>query len=123
MSYLDVIDKLRAIREAANAGPSVKEELEAYVQEHAGRGLNPYGDPWPATQKGEEPLENAEGAVTYTLVDDRKVVAIVRGHHALHHLGRANGAPRREIIPSELTAALEDQIKARVLKDLEEASK
>lgn len=96
-------------------GAAVADAVVSIVRSDLAAGRAPGGSEWPETQEGLKPLRNAASHVRVSVHSWRGVVAItlaVTGHYALHDLGRANGAPRRAVLPDETTpeiaAAVED---------------
>lgn len=91
------------IRELAKLGersaPTVAKALERELAAQIDAGTGPDGKPWPKTQAGTAPLRGAAKAVRVRAVGT-VALAVVEGHHALHHQGRARGGVRRQILPT-----------------------
>lgn len=106
-----------AIRELPRLGEfaaaEVADALEEAVKGTAAAGTTPDGVAWAQTHTGEAPLQNAADKVEVTTVTGggrTTISARVRGHYALHDLGRANGAPRRQILPDAMTPELKGAV-------------
>jgi hypothetical protein len=95
-----LITRLRKLPAAAPAlAEDVAKALDTQLREQIAAGTDPDGKPWPPTQAGERPLRNA-GASLHVHADGPVVLATLRGPTALHHMGRAKGGIRRQILPS-----------------------
>lgn len=97
------------------AAADIADAIEETVKGTAGDGTTPDGVAWQQTHKGEAPLKNAAKHVDVDVVTGggrTTVSARVRGHYALHDLGRANGAPRRQILPDSMTPELQKRVQA-----------
>lgn len=104
MSGADEIDAMIArLRDIAGAADRVADAaavaLRAEWEAQIARGEFPSGAPWPKTADGSQALQGAAKALS---VDARGpvVVAQLRGHVALHHMGAARGGVLRQILPN-----------------------
>jgi phage gpG-like protein len=84
--------------------------LDQKIRQNISAGVDPEGKPWQLTKEGKRPLTNAGAALTVRAISS-VVQAKLTGHVALHHLGAAKGAPKRQILPSSklpqpMTAAI-----------------
>lgn len=82
---------------ASEAVKELRKELEAQVS----RGETPAGERWRPTLAGDPPLQNADEAVTITQAGS-VILYRVAGPTALHHLGKAKGRIRRQVIPDKI---------------------
>lgn len=111
--------KLRNLRRLAVEGArEAAPALEAAVRETAAAGTTPDGAAWKPTKTGARPLANAPSAVSARAVGP-VVEVIVRGHHFLHHTGRARGKVVRQILPTRLTPALAAVVRRAVTRVFE----
>lgn len=111
----------RLAQRASNPGEVVEAALREFCNEHAGQGLAPDGTPWEPTKEGNAPLVNAASKLHYTHTDRVARVTIRDRNDARHHLGVARGAPRRQIIPDNLTPDVADKLQQKIRAHLEEA--
>ncbi len=105
-------------RVAATAD-AIAADVESVCRRTAAAGTTPDGTKWSKTADGKEPLRNAAEHVKsagVTLGTRVVITTQVKGHYALHDLGRANGAERRQIIPDRMTPAVAEEIEAPVRK-------
>lgn len=118
--------QIRRLRELENlvpdAAPAVANTLDKEIRHQIARGVGPDGQRWKPTKKGERPLQNAAKALTVRPVGN-VVLATLEGPEALHHLGRARGGVRREIlptgkIPEPMTKAITKVIEERFTKTM-----
>lgn len=85
--------------------PKVAREVARETEAQIARGESPDGQPWQPTKDGRTPLRGAARAVRVA-VEGGSIVVSVEGYHALHHMGRARGGVRRQIIPREMSTRL-----------------
>jgi hypothetical protein len=101
----EIIKRVRALPAALTLDAweeltvAVRAVLETTIKAHT----TPDGVPWAPRKRGTKPvLNNAVDALRVATV--RGTIWIrVMGKESLHHMGRANGAPKREIILTHLT--------------------
>lgn len=104
------IDNLRSINSLVDAAaeelaPVVKQQL---VDNYT-KGQSPYGDPWPATIDGHQPLKNAASNVRVSAIGNTIVVSI-DGRYVFHNYGA--GSPKRTLLPEGgLPARMGDAIR------------
>lgn len=84
---------------AERAAPAIARAAHDEVAKTASAGTAPDGAPWKPTKDGTRAMRNAAAAVRAE-ARGSVVLVSVEGHHALHHLGRAKGGVRRQIIPT-----------------------
>lgn len=82
----------------ADAMPALSKVLRAEVERTIAQGTNAYGEKWQPTQKGEQPLRHAAGALTVMSVN-KTIYITIAGPEARHHLGYVKGGRQRAIIP------------------------
>lgn len=86
----------KGVLSTADAAAAAKRALMQSIAQ----GRSADGARWRPTQAGKRPLRNAAQAIAVEV--GRGLIRLtVRGHHALHHLGRAKGGVRRPILPTE----------------------
>lgn len=81
------------------AAPGIARAVRDDITSHVASGEAPDGAKWKPKADGSAPLKNAASAVRAE-ARGTVIVTSVEGHHALHHLGRARGGVRRQIIPT-----------------------
>jgi hypothetical protein len=79
--------------------PAVADALRDQLVANISAGVDPSGKPWELTKDGKVPLRNAAASLTVKAVGS-VVLAKLTGPTALHHLGRARGHVRRQILPN-----------------------
>lgn len=91
------IDNLRSINGLVEAAaeelaPVVKQQLvDCYS-----KGQSPYGDAWPLTKDGHQPLKNAAENVRVSAIGNTIVVSI-SDQYVFHNYGA--GSPKRTLLP------------------------
>jgi hypothetical protein len=85
---------------AERAAPAIARATQNELARTIAAGTTPDGVPWKKTQAGERPLQNAAREVRVS-AQGSVVVTSIEGHLALHHLGRAKGGVRRQVIPTK----------------------
>lgn len=124
MAALDAqIRRLRELeRLAPDAAPDVARAVDRELGAQIAAGRAPDGTPWPRTQRGTAPLRGAAKALRVRAMGS-VVLCTLEGPEALHHLGRARGGVRRQILPSNkiptpVTKAISEVVKERFRKTM-----
>lgn len=115
----EALRDLPAVVEAS--GADVARALKAVVTDTANAGTSAEGGAWQLTQDGRVPLRGAAAAVLESS-GPRVARLVVKNHHALHDLGRANGGIVRSILPVKadgkiakaVTVAVERRVKLHI---------
>lgn len=111
--WAEAIRQLPRLAEFAAA--DIADAIEDDVKGTAAAGTTPDGIAWAPTHEGQAPLQNAAAQIDVSTITGggrTTISARVRGHYALHDMGRANGAERRQILPDAMTPALADRVRA-----------
>jgi len=109
-----------------DAAPGIARAQHSVILKTAAAGQDPSGTAWPDTAKGERPLRNAAGNIEtwHARVGGKTIVkTVAKKQYALHDLDRANGAPRRQILPDEITDDLDAALTAALSAEFEEVFK
>jgi len=109
-----------------DAAPRIARAQHAVIKKTAAAGQDPSGTAWPDTAEGKRPLKNAAGNIeTWHARAGNKLVVrtVAKNQYALHDLDRANGAPRRQILPDEITDDLDAALTAALTDEFEEVFK
>lgn len=85
--------------------PKVSIALEREIVGNVRAGRAPDGKPWPPTLDGHTPLQGAPAELDVRVEGKTRIVAVLTGNSARHHLGWGKGGVRRAILP---TATLPD---------------
>lgn len=113
----DWILKLRGLGDLTKEiAPDVAAEFRSQLEAQIAAGTDSNGTQWQLTKDGKQPLRNAAKALRVSS-QGSVVTAQLTGPEALHHLGKAKGHVRRQILPSKrLPKKLIEAIKAVVAK-------
>jgi hypothetical protein len=85
------LDFLRSLPNLARlAAPEVAAKCKELTDQHCAAGVDPYGQPWPASKDGRKVLRNAGAAVTLRAVGT-VVYFTLSGVEVMHHIGNARG--------------------------------
>jgi hypothetical protein len=115
------IERIRALGDLPElVAPDVARELELQIDANIAAGRAPSGTPWKLTAKGKVPLRRAAAAVTVRALGP-VVIARVTGPEAKHHLGKAAGRIRRQILPGRNSRTTLAALKAVVQRRMREA--
>ena len=96
-----MLAKLRQLPELAErAAPEVAHVVREELERQISKGTDPNGKAWKKTLDGRQPLIGAAKALGVTAIGPR-VIAVLRGPEARHHLGRARGGIVREVLPGK----------------------
>lgn len=117
-AQIDRIKSLRLI--ASEVAPDVADELRTEILRTANAGQAPDGTPWEKTKDGRTPLRNVAKRLNVRALGT-VVLAVLTGASALHHLGRAAGGIKRQVLPSrKLPGAATEAIKRAITKRVKE---
>lgn len=116
-----MLDKLRKLPELAKqAAPEVAHVVREELEKQISKGTTPDGKAWERTKDGRQPLTTAAKALSVTHVGTR-ILAVLRGHVARHHLGRARGGVERRILPSkELPKSWSENIRSALSREFQQ---
>jgi hypothetical protein len=128
---VDLSEMQAKIREMARlpelAAPDVADALVKQIRKDLEKGVAPGGDVWPERAIGGRALQNAgEFIQPDVVVTSRSAVVyarVVSRHHILHHMGRANGAPERRMLPEEMTPEIAAAVLAALQAKFDEVSR
>jgi hypothetical protein len=114
------IRRLRTTAEVARrAAPRVAKVLHKKTAESIAAGKSPDGQLFEPTKAGRVPLRNAVRAITSRAIGT-VVLMRVRGHHSLHHMGKARGGVRRPLLPSRLSTDMVEAIQREIVAEMRE---
>jgi hypothetical protein len=117
---------IRRVRELGtltkDVAPEIAVAVHSELSTQIARGVGPDGRKLEPTKDGKQPLRNAAKALRTRAIGTR-VVAVLEGPEALHHLGRAKGGVRRPILPTSkipdpMSRAIAKTITARFRKTM-----
>lgn len=89
---------------------ALSKALRAHVRRALRSNRTPDGDPIERRKDGGRALEGAERDVQVVVRGNRIEVRLTKRHLVLHHLGRARGGVKRELLPTEITPELQREI-------------
>lgn len=111
---VEYANMLRSFRSRLDvSAQQIAQAVEQAVKETASRGVAPTGVPWAPRKDGGAPLTSAADKiqVEYRKIGNSHYIYVrVKGHYALHDLGRARGAIRRQILPDQISPELTERI-------------
>jgi hypothetical protein len=119
----DMIERVENVKGLAKrAAPDAADAVRACLESTIKAGQDPYGKPWPARKEdGGAPLTGIAGRVKVVAIGARVFVAI-DGYVGRHHLGRARGGVRRQVIPvGELPPVMQKRVRDVLAKHFREA--
>lgn len=109
-----------------DSAEEITEAVSKTLKASAAAGKTPAGVSWPAPVEGGKPLKNAAADIRIISKESGLGLLILAKltskRYVLHHIGEANGAPRRQILPDDEDPRVHAAIKVVLDKAFDDGS-